>query len=185
MSRTRPKTGRVRRTLRRTGQILFAAGVIAHSGAACSRAPAPSTPPNASALPVEAAAEVCARFTVAALSVDTATDTGPADARRRAAQQYGTADLENTLAGEGRDRTWTDLAARRARVHVDTEPITDDPQPSDDRTAAAGVLATATASAPDGWRQKLPTLAAYCSLTQAGRAWKVAGVSFSDSDGGA
>lgn len=184
MDQARPKSARPRRILRRAGPILVAAGVCAQCAASCARGPAPSQSSPESALPVAAAAEVCARFTVAAVSVDTSTDTGPADARRRAARQYGTADLERTLSGEGRDSAWTDLAARHARVQVDTEPIADDPQPRDDRTASAGVLATATASAPDGWRQKLPTLAVYCSLTRDGREWKVSAVAFSDSDGG-
>ncbi|WP_406639140.1 hypothetical protein [Amycolatopsis sp. WGS_07] len=184
MSEARPKPWRARDILRRTGPALIAAGVLAHGAAGCARPPAPQSPPSADALPVAAAAEVCARFAVAAMSVDTAADTGPADARRRAARQYGVPALENALAGEGRDETWTGLAARHARVHVETRPITDDPPPGEDGTASAGVLATPTASAPDGWHQQLPTLAVYCSLTQTGREWKVSSVTLSDSGGG-
>lgn len=142
---------------------------------------ASGTSSSTAALPVDVY-DVCARFAAAALSSDTAIDRGPADARKRAAGQWGTAELVDRLGGEGRDTTWDLLAAHRARVQVDTSPVGDDPPPPRDGKAGAGVQARKVAVAADGWRQELPGTVVYCSLIRDDvGTWKVSAVSFADS----
>lgn len=124
--------------------------------------------------------EICSRFTVAALSSDTRTDRGPADARDRAAQQYGTPELMDQLGGEGRDQSWPVLVQHQARVVVDTAQVQDDPPPARGNQVGAAVSASRVAVGADGWRQELPGTVAYCSLVNEGAGWQVAAVSFSD-----
>jgi hypothetical protein len=156
--------------------------------AGCSRPASNSSPPSPQSSPPaetttarDAVEEVCARFAVVALSSDTTIDRGPADARRRAADQFGTPRLAEQLAGEGRDHDWPLLAAHRARVQVDTEPIGDDPPPSTPQRASAGVIARRVAVGDAGWRQDLPSTATYCSLVRTGQGWRVDRVGFTDS----
>ncbi|WP_309114666.1 hypothetical protein [Saccharothrix sp.] len=134
----------------------------------------------ARAEPHAAALEVCGRFATLALASDAAVDHGPSDARRRAADQLGTADLAGSLGGEGRDHDWPELARRQARVQVSTDPIGDDPPPVSTR-AAAGVLAHRVAVSQDGWRRQLPDIAVYCSLVRVDGGWRVGRVNFADS----
>jgi hypothetical protein len=125
--------------------------------------------------------QVCTRFVVAALSVDTTTDRGPADARIRAANTYGVPELAARLQGNGKDPAWPLLVAHRAHVHVSTQPVGDDPPPAQGDTAAAGVHATRVAVGTEGWRQRLSDTVAYCSLRRQPEGWKVTDLSFSDS----
>lgn len=161
---------------------------IALAGTSCTRAPdagapAAAPPTGTTADPQRASVlDTCSRFTVIALSSDTQLDRGPADARRRAASQFGTADLARQLAGEGRDQMWPTLVEHTAHIQVDTAPIGDDPPPLQPDHGSAGVLATLTAVGAGGWRQALPGFAVYCSLTSGGDGWKVDSVTFSDVD---
>lgn len=125
--------------------------------------------------------ELCSQFTVAALSSDTTVDRGPADARSRAAQQFGTPELIGQLGGEGRDQTWPLLVQHKARVVVDTSEVQDDPPPARGNQVGAAVSATRVAVGADRWRQELPGTVAYCSLVNEGTGWRVAAISFSDS----
>lgn len=125
--------------------------------------------------------QVCTRFVVTALSVDTATDRGPADARLRAARAYGVPELARRLQGHGKDPDWPLLVAHRARVHISTQPVADDPPPARGDSAAAGVHATRVAVGADTWRQQLSDTVAYCSLHRGPDGWKVTDLSFSDS----
>ncbi|ONI88063.1 hypothetical protein ALI22I_20190 [Saccharothrix sp. ALI-22-I] len=127
--------------------------------------------------------ETCSAFALAALSGDTTVDRGPADARRRAAAQFGTPQLVEQLAGEGRDHDWDALADRGARILVDTRPIGDDPPPMRADRAAAGVVAGRVAVADDGRRQDLTSTAVYCTLVRTDQGWRVADVAFSDAPG--
>lgn len=124
--------------------------------------------------------QVCTRFVATALSVDTATDRGPADARLRAARAYGVPDLAGRLQGHGKDPDWPLLVAHRARVQVSTQPVDDDPPPARDDVAAAGVYATRVAVGPNNWRQQLADTVAYCSLHRGPNGWQVTDLSFSD-----
>lgn len=131
--------------------------------------------------------DTCARFTIIALSTDAAIDLGPADARRRAAQQFGTPALADRLAGEGRDHHWPLLAHHHAHVEVTTTPVTDDPPTlldAHDSQAAAGVVAHRTAIGPDGWKQALPSTVAYCSLSRSPDGWWVTDITFADTISG-
>jgi hypothetical protein len=125
--------------------------------------------------------QVCTRFVVAALSVDTTTDRGPADARVRAARAYGVPELAALLQGHGKDPDWPVLVAHRARVHVSTQPVGDDPPPVRGDEAAAGVHATRVAVGADNWRRQLSDTVAYCTLRRGPDGWKVTDLSFSDS----
>jgi len=156
---------------------------------ACACTTLPTSPGPAAVAPNHPAAteparagvqDLCARFTIAALGSDTTTDAGPADARRRAAQQFGTPALIDRLAGEGRDPRWRVLAEHRGRVQVSTTTVADDPPPQDGDHAGAAVLATRTAVADNGWRDELPSTVAYCALQRTQDGWKVADVTFSD-----
>ena len=128
-----------------------------------------------------AAGEFCGRFATAALSSDAAIDRGPADARSRAAQLYGSPQLATQLAGEGRDQTWPELVQHQARVEVRTDEVTDDPPQASGSEVGAAVSATRVAVGTGGWRQVLPATVVYCSLTSAATAgWRVTAVTFSD-----
>jgi hypothetical protein len=140
-----------------------------HTVAATPTAPAP--------VPTDVP-RVCTGFVTVALSVDAGTDSGPGDARHRAARQFGSAGLGAQLAGEGSDNGWQQLAAHRARVQVTTEPIFDDPPPVRNQ-AGAGVRTTRVAVGTDGWRQALDPVVAYCSLQREGSGWKVTGLTLS------
>lgn len=126
--------------------------------------------------------DTCTRFVISALSVDSTTDRGPADARRRAARDYGSPDLVTSLQGEGRDSDWALLVAHRARVHVTTEPVADDPPPVRTDAGAAGVHATRIAVGVD-WRQRLTDTIVYCSLRHGPDGWRVTRISVSDTIG--
>lgn len=173
---------------RPVGVTLLLLTVTACSATASSREPSTPTPPDStgsSAVDARraAAVDVCARFTTTALSVDTATDTGPADARTRAAQQFGTAALVRALTGDGHDPLWDVLVAHRGRVIVKTTTVADDPPTGDSTHMGAAVIAARTAVAEQGWRQELPSTVAYCALTATPAGWKITDVSFTDTTG--
>ncbi len=191
MGGSRPKTDSSARIWSASrASVLFLIAFTALAGAGCSHTSSTDSDP-ASATPGSAAeeapqrtnmVEACSRFTALALASDTEIDHGPADARRRAALQFGTAELTRTIAGEGRDQTWPTLAEHKARVQVDVEPIEDDPPPLRPDRGGAGIRAQLTAIGVDGWRQPLPGMAVYCSLVSSGDDWKVEAVTFSDVD---
>lgn len=137
--------------------------------------------PNSNPHRAESAADICSQFTRLALSADATTDQGPADARRRAGEVYGTSDLPGRLSGQGRDQTWTLLSQHHARVTVATSPVEDDPPPADQAVTGAAVSATRLARGTDGWQLALPDVVAYCSLQHEDEGgWRVLDVSFSD-----
>ncbi|MFL6118871.1 hypothetical protein [Actinophytocola sp.] len=125
--------------------------------------------------------QVCTRFVTTALSMDTTTDRGPADARTRAARAYGVPELAARLQGHGQDPEWSLLVAHHARVQVSTQPVGDDPPPTRDDAAAAGVHAIRVAVGAGTWRQQLSDTVAYCSLRRGPEGWKITDLSFSDS----
>lgn len=155
-------------------------------------APTTSTTPTApvpissgaNAVPADAQ-QVCTRFATTALSIDTAHDAGPSQARHRAAVQFGTASLAEQSAGEGRDPEWTLLAQHHAQVQVSASPVGDDPAPPQGGDVGTGVVLSRVAVGSDNWRQELPGIVAYCSVSRdpSGR-WQVSGFSFSDAGNG-
>jgi hypothetical protein len=126
--------------------------------------------------------DLCSRFTAIALASDATIDRGPADARRRAAQQLGTPALLEQFAGEGRDHAWPSLSEHQAHVQVTTSPVADDPPTLRASQAAAGVIAHRLAIGPNGWHQPLPSTVAYCSLIQDDGGWHISKVTFADLD---
>jgi hypothetical protein len=141
-------------------------------------------PSGASPVPADAQ-QVCTRFATTALSIDTAHDAGPSQARHRAAVQFGTPGLAEQNAGEGRDPEWTLLSEHHARVQVSASPVGDDPTPPQGGDVGTGAVASRVAVGTDNWRQELPGIVAYCSVSRdpSGR-WQVAGFSFSDAGNG-
>jgi hypothetical protein len=126
-------------------------------------------------------ADTCGRFAIAALSVDTTIDRGPADARLRAAHEHGTPTLAAAVAGEGRDPAWLLLAERQGRVVVTAEPVEDDlPPPQPDRAAAA-VRTRRAALDSTGRREPLPDVVIYCELAKLTEGWKVTAARFVES----
>jgi hypothetical protein len=132
-----------------------------------------------------AAEDTCAQFAVLALSIDTATDHSPADARQRAAIRFGTPALAAQLIGDGRDPAWPALTQHHAHIDVTTSRIQDDNtnRSGGPRTGIA-MLATRTAIGADGWRHPLPDIALYCSLILNATGWAIANVAFIDAAGG-
>lgn len=127
--------------------------------------------------------QVCANFVTTALQADTTTDTGPADARQRAARLFGTPELARQLAGQGNDTDWATLRKHQASVKVTTRPITDDPPKPRDGQAAAGVEVSRTALGRDTWQQPLPPAVAYCALRHDGTGWKVTSFTLATDEG--
>lgn len=143
-----------------------------------------AAPQSAAATPAEIQ-QVCSDFAAAALAFDTARDQGPAQARKRAAVQFGTAELEARVGAEAPSTVWTTVAAHRGRVEVTVTPVRDDPPaPREDR-AAAGAVAKRVAVGESGWRQELSTMVTYCSLRREAQGWRVADVRLADSDSSA
>jgi hypothetical protein len=153
------------------------AAALATTLSACTRT-APSAHHSGAAQAPAGPGTICARFAVAALSSDTAIDAGPADARRRAADQFGTSALRQQLTGQGDDSAWVALAAHQASVSVSTTTVTDDPPPVGPNQAGAGVVAHQAASGSGGWHEALPDTVVYCTLVADGASWKVDSVTF-------
>lgn len=170
----------------RTAKLLLLGGLLATSCATSApggppSAPSAEPPTSATNAIQEAAHETCARFAVAALSVDAATDRGPADARRRAAHEYGTPTLTVGLAGEGRDTDWTLLGQHHAWVTVTTDLAVDDLPLPDGGLVAAAVIAHRTAVSNTGWRHDLPSTVVYCTLTHTADGWRITDITLADS----
>lgn len=125
--------------------------------------------------------QVCAHFATTALSSDTVIDQNPSDARRRAAELFGTSALTAQFVGQtGDDPQWAALVAHEATVTVTASPVIDDPPPITSTQAAAGVIAHQTAMGLHGWHELLPDVVVYCTLAATGTTWTVTGVTFSD-----
>jgi hypothetical protein len=144
----------------------------------------PNTEQGTPSWTVRQAQDVCAAFVATMLSVDTATDDGPEDARRRAVAQYGADDLRASLEGTGRSHEFDMLAAHHAHVEVRVDAIGDDPRaaasPTTRNQPAAAVQARRTAVAADGWSTELPAMAAYCALGRNEDRLLVSAVTLSD-----
>lgn len=169
-----------------------AALVAALAATGCAHTADLSTPPSTHPQATRSVAtqpdpdgqRVCGDFISLALSSDTSTDAGPADARRRAAQRHGTPELEDLLTAGGVDHTWAALTEHRARIEVRVAPVGDDPPRRREGLAAAAVNAmrTAIGITADGspWRELLPDVVAHCALTAVDGGWRVTTVQLSD-----
>jgi hypothetical protein len=156
--------------------VIVAVSVLS---AACTQPSARHQANNPPPVPADVQ-QVCAEFVITALSVDAATDTGPADARQRATRALGDPTLHDNPSAQGRDPDWPLLIEHRAHVTVTVRPVTDDPPPITGDQAAAGVEVSRVATGRDGWRQPLPSAVAYCSLRRTPTGWKVAALTLSD-----
>ncbi|HEY0637634.1 MAG TPA: hypothetical protein VGD67_08300 [Pseudonocardiaceae bacterium] len=144
-----------------------------------------SPPPAPPARPVadirSAVTETCARFAVAAVSIDATVDADSSAARLRAAREYGTSGLVDQVAGHGTDPTWSLLHEHRARIRATAEPVHDDPPPVlDGSDQPAGVIVTRTAVAENGWQQSLPSLVFYCTVRSTPAGWRISQVNIAD-----
>lgn len=164
-------------TFTRAVSTLIAAGLTV---AACTH----DTPPGGPPPPAPDIQRVCADFVTTALSVDTATDTGPADARRRATAAFADPTMANADSGQGQDPDWPLLVEHRAHVVVSVRPATDDPPPTRADRVSASVEITRTAIGSDGWRQPLTGAVAYCGLRRAPTGWKVSELRLSSNEPG-
>jgi hypothetical protein len=184
----RPKHGSfTSQRQRRAVRLAALAMALALPVTACTRTTStPDRPTTGTPLAEQRAGAdgICTRFAVAALSSDTAIDRGSADARQRAAEQFGTSALVAQFTGQGADPEWAGLLAHEAYVAVSTAAVADDPPPIGLGEAAAGVVARRTAIGESGWRERLPDIVVYCTLVIGQQGWKVDTVSFSE-DGSA
>ncbi|MFI5614950.1 hypothetical protein [Amycolatopsis sp. NPDC051903] len=117
--------------------------------------------------------DVCSDLGIASVAGDTSVDYGPADARRRAAQQYGTPALQQQWAGSGQDQQWDALKAAHARINATATPVGDDLPPAQNGQASAAATITPTATLPNGQHQPMTTFVIYCGLQQVNGAWRV------------
>ncbi len=195
MGDARPKSGysantpghsqachRAARAPRRTAAAMLLAAIgLTLTGCAHANNRTAGFAPDRAAQATRAGADrVCARFATAALSSDTVIDHDPSDARRRAAQLYGTSALEAQFVGQsGADPQWPTLVAHEASVSVRTSPVDDDPPPITANETSAGVVAHPTAHGAHAWTQTLPDVVVYCTLGATGPSWTVTAVTFS------
>ncbi|GAA4009763.1 hypothetical protein GCM10022247_34880 [Allokutzneria multivorans] len=182
--KTTPTTNTPTPRRRRTLAALAATVILLAS--ACTPPNTPPTTEGPDALDARRTDRIafglCSAYTVAALSNNTFTDTGPADARTRAAEQFGTPAFIRAAQGEGRDPLWPVLTEHRARVETTTESAEDDPPPATAHNASTAVLAHRTATNDSGWTQRLPSLVVHCSLARSTAGWRIAEVTVADSD---
>jgi hypothetical protein len=157
-----------------------AAGLLA-----CTPPASPTVAASTAAVPVQPSADpavdlgepgaVCDAFAVAMFIIDTATDTGPSDAYRRAAA-YATEQLATTLvaATTRRSPDWAQLVAHHGRVTAEVATYTGE-QPPDHGTSThrATVVTTAT-TGRNGWSRPPGRHIIYCTLNQTGPRWQVA-----------
>jgi hypothetical protein len=179
LPRTRPTQSakRVRHVRAAAGLLVVAA--LALVGACTPNAVSSVPAVGDRATATRAASQICARFATLAFGEDTRTDTGPADARRRAARHYGTPELATQLDGQGADATWPLLVAHHAHITVTTTIENDDPTVTATQ-ATATVVAHAIAEGADGWQQPLPDTVVYCTAARTGTTWTITSVALAD-----
>ena len=116
---------------------------------------------------------VCRAMTAALFSADTTTDTGPADAYRRATRYMDAG--RAVRPGADRDGRWQTWAAHQARMSVQVSDHHDLEQPPDDSLQAyRAARITATPVGADGWRGWTENDIVYCTLRRDGAQWRVA-----------
>lgn len=162
------------------GGLAAAALVFASS---CGPAQTPSADPTATSPEVRpttshpvAPDAVCRRLAVTYMSVDTRHDTGPADARQRAAQNYGTPALRRQLdgGGSGRGSRFTRWARHDGHVEItNIRAVRDDPPPTTGGHTAAGFVLSGHVAGTGQWRQPYGPVAVYCSLDKRPAGWRV------------
>lgn len=140
-----------------------APGPSATSAAVRGSAPDPATVDRHDALAVGQA------FVALAYTSDTALDTTPADAGRRAAALAGeplAQDLRSARSAAAPGASWQNWVQHHAYTHVTTTENVDDGRPAD--SAAAIVRSWSATAAPigdDGWAGPPQTITVYVSLT--------------------
>lgn len=136
---------------------------------------APPAAPPASAPPAPdagSAEQVCSALAAAAYTAEPAREPTPALARQRAAEQFGTAQLQQQWRGSGSDPLWQQLAATGGKLRAETEPVHDAAPPAKAGQAAAAVHVRPIATWPDH-SEPQPGVLLYCGLTHAPQGWRV------------
>lgn len=107
--------------------------------------------------------------------MDTRTDSSPLDARKRAAQRYGTSGLQQTVtAGQGRDLDWPQWTQARAHVQATIGTYTGDAPPAAAPGEAHRAAQVERELVPEtGQPSRLPAVNVYCTLTSVGAGWLV------------
>jgi hypothetical protein len=158
-----------------------AAGLLA-----CTRPASPTVAASAAAVTVQPLSAdpavdlgepgaVCDAFAAAMFTIDTATDTGPSDAYRRAAA-YATEQLATTLvaAPARRSPDWAQLVAHHGRVTAEVATYAGEPPPDHGASAHRATVVTTATTGRNGWSRPPGRHIIYCTLNQAGPRWQVA-----------
>jgi hypothetical protein len=111
-------------------------------------------------------------------AVDARVDASRAEARARAAAQYGTPGLQQQLRGAGRDPEFDAWRAHRAVVTPVLVPYSGEAPPPDTLNRAyRAVTVRGTAAGEDGWQAPVAAVTVFCTLTgSADAGWKVSSI---------
>jgi hypothetical protein len=118
---------------------------------------------------------VCDAFAAALFTADTATDSGPVDAYRRAAA-YATTKLATdlTTVPARTPASWHDLVAHDGQVNVEVHRYDGEiPPPAGEVVYQAAVVVT-TVTGRDGWQPAAGRHTVYCTLHGSQARWRVA-----------
>jgi hypothetical protein len=138
----------------------------------------PSTQPPAAADPevdLGEPAAVCDAFAAALFTLDTAADTGPGAAYRRAAA-YATTQLAAHLGAASARRAahWQQLATHTGKTSVEVGSYAGETPPDRGRVTHRAAVVMVGATGRDGWRGTPRRYIVYCTLHQTGPWWKIA-----------
>jgi hypothetical protein len=119
-------------------------------------------------------AAVCGAFVRALYARDTATDSGPADAYRRAAA-YADARYAQAIADPRALQLpdWQEWLDHRAAVAVDVQPLTGDIDVDATGHQVRAMAVTAVAQGRDGWTGQSMRTHVTCDLSPAPEGWRV------------
>jgi hypothetical protein len=174
----------------RTGAAVLAIMVALVGAAAgllaCTRPASPTVAASAAAVTVQPPSAdpavdlggpgaVCDAFAAAMFTIDTATDTGPSDAYRRAAA-YATGQLATALvaATARRSPDWAQLVAHHGRVTAEVAAYAGEPPPDHGASAHRATVVTTATTGRTGWSRPPGRHIVYCTLSQAGPRWQIA-----------
>lgn len=172
---------------RRTAQLTTAIGVtLASLGLTACASGAQQQPAQAetSTTPQSAVEiDVCAEYGKTLYTLDTATDTGMDAGRIKAANQWGTRQLQQqalSAAGPNAENNqWAQWQAHNAKVSAQTARYDGEAPPPDtaeEHYRAAVIRPTVRGSA--GWTQTLPSITVYCTLRMEHGQWRVSQAEF-------
>jgi hypothetical protein len=118
---------------------------------------------------------VCDAFAAALFTADTATDTGPVDAYRRAAA-YATTDLaaDLTTVPARTPASWHDLMAHDGQVDVEVHRYAGEIPPPAGEVAYQATMVVTTVTGRDRWQPATGRHTVYCTLHGSQARWRVA-----------